>query len=367
MNALKADKRYTFFRFILLFSEAHSEKTGYNYTIVVFSNYYSEYNMKKIIFLQLMILTWYSNAQDTIPESFPSDILSKTLAEKFSVARIANFQYEKRTSHNFDTEFLGQDLGERRITDNNRIKANFNIPVIMKKQNKLTYSLFYDYEGFTVSNPENESIHKNVDLHYISSIVSYTFFSTLFKKPIIYNGSLIVDGSQKNIERVKPMASAVLVLKRTDKTTMTAGLVGFYDPTSRIPVFPVFTYSHRFDNNLRLDIILPQRILLQTRVAKSGRLSLGSELNSTNYYIRSKEIVPYADKFEFRQIEAKSGLAYEYLIKNSIVLTAKTGIMNVLSSRLSKRGESFTDDHYIMKFRPKASAYFNLGVSFNPF
>ncbi len=96
------------------------------------------------------------------------------------------------------------------------------------------------------------------DFHYLFSSLNFTYFSTLFNKRTIYSSSVIVEGSDQHFERVKGMLTGVMVLKGTAKTKMTVGFAVNIDPTAQVPVIPVFTYEHRFDNGLIADVSLPK-------------------------------------------------------------------------------------------------------------
>lgn len=79
---------------------------------------------------------------------------------------------------------------------------------------------------------------REVDLNYISCTASYTYFTSFLNKLLILNGSLIVDGSQKNFEQLKPMASATLAFKSSEDVNMSIGLIGIIDPTAKNSCIP---------------------------------------------------------------------------------------------------------------------------------
>lgn len=122
-----------------------------------------------------------------------------------------------------------------------------------------------------------------------------------------------------------------------------------------------------FDERWRFDMVLPVRIMMQTQLRKTGRLSIGTELESSNLYFKSDELLNTTRSYEFRELQLKTGITYEYLINRSFVITAKAGLMNIAQSRISEKGEKFNKDKYLVDFDPDALGYFNLGVSLNPF
>lgn len=321
-----------------------------------------KYFFLSFIFLLLMNNTIF--AQDTIQVS--PDSFSKGLAKQFSQTRILDIQYSFHGSRDVSTKYLGDNLGTKHIESTENLRISINLPIITKDRWRLTFSGNYSHQNTKYSSQETQNFDE--ELHHFYSAMSYTYFSSLFKKPIIYNSSLIVEASGQGFERVKGLLSAIMVLKRGKNMNMSIGLVGLIDPTVTIPILPTFTYSKSiFNNKWTLDAIIPAHIMLRTRLGETGRISFGTEIESTSFFFNSNEIVSYTDDFEFRQIGLKSGATYEYLLKNKFVLTAKAGLLNVFQSRVTEKGKRFNKDNYLIEYDPKATGYFNLGISFNPF
>lgn len=310
----------------------------------------------------LLIACGTVQAQDSL--SLTPDSFSKILAEKLSQTRILDIEYGSLSGFGFDAKYIGQNLGERRVELKQNIRANINIPLLQRKKWRLTFSQLYHFQNSRIENSDREDNQFN----YFKSAVSFTYFSSLFKKPIIYNASLIADADEEKFGRLQGLVTALVVLKRDAKQNLNVGLAGVVDPTSQIPVLPIVTYTRNiFNDKWRLDAVLPSRVMLQTQLVKNGRLSLGTQLETSNFYIHTSELVDYAYDFEIRQTGLKSGLIYEQLINNKIVLTGKGGYMNVFRSGIAEKGEVFKKNNFIIEFDQKGAFYFNLGISFNPF
>jgi hypothetical protein len=97
------------------------------------------------------------------------------------------------------------------------------------------------------------NIESHNDLHYFGGGASFAYSSTLFGKPAMYNISLMVDGSEKQIESWKATCSALLILKKTTTTTLSAGLSLNYDATALAPVIPILSWQQK----LPLPLYLP--------------------------------------------------------------------------------------------------------------
>jgi len=293
------------------------------------------------------------------------------IKEKFPRSRILNFEYGQSLSRNFDSELFEEDFQEGEIKNQQNFNASANIPIYKTRKWSLTTSANYQYTAFEFQDIENTSnttvFEQNgiVKFHNFSAALSSTYFSTLFKKPVIYNASLIVDGNDKGLERLKGLVGLSFILKRTERTTMTLGGILFLDPTSQIPFFPTFSYNHRFKNSKwEVDFILPQRLLFRRPVSKNGRFSIGSSFGSTGFYV-NVDNANFADTFEYSQLEVKSGIIYEHRLSDYIIGTFQGGFQYFISNRLTEKGEPTSD--FIYKNNQDGTGYFQVGISIDPF
>lgn len=296
----------------------------------------------------------------------------KAVTDKFPTTRTFDLQYEQLGATNFDSKLFGEPLEKGRIDNHNRLKFAFNLPFYVSDSKRfiLTSSFRYKYEYYDFR--QNSSNNPNVpfatakqDFHYFATALSATYMSKLFNKPVIYNATVTVDGNQENIQRIKGFATATLVLKKTANTTITVGALAMLDPSSIIPITPLFTYNHKFENSKwDIDFILPQRLLFRRQLLENGRIAFGTELNSENFYLNLN--TPQLNgMYELNQLELKSGVTYEYHIVPKIIGSFKIGINNILNTRITERGDRTTK--YIYDRKEEAQAYFKFGISYNPF
>lgn len=286
-------------------------------------------------------------------------------ADKFAIVRPLNIEFTHSSPYNFTSERANTSLPEGRVNDFSQAKISANFNFIKRKTWLLGTTLSYRYTSAEadMTDPFTEE-RKTIDnqFHYLSSSVNFSYFSTLFKKRTIYSSSIIVDGSDQHFERIKGLFTGVMVLKANQKTKMTVGLLVNIDPSAQTPVIPVFTYEHKFNNGLIADITLPKSIYLRKYVFNAGRVSLGTELDRTSFYLYN--IDGTSQRYEYRQLDINSGLIYEHAI-GDFVFTGKTGMKFTPSGKLFRKEDSFNDAVYETK--PESSFYFNVGVSFNPF
>ena len=235
----------------------------------------------------------------------------------------------------------------------------------------ITSSFRYRYEAFELNDVASQIDNsipvydEKLNYHYLSGALSFTYFSQLFKKPFLYNASVIVDGTEKYAERIKGFFGATIILKKTERTTIGVGLIVLVDPTSPVPASPTFLIDHRFKNSKwSLDFILPQRFLFKRDLFENGRISLGSELNTNGFYTYYINQPGFAKVYDYRTIEINTGLTYEHCFSKSIIATFKTGLATVFNARVSERGKN--TNNYIFSNKQDGTGYFSIGFSFNP-
>ncbi|SFM62043.1 hypothetical protein SAMN05421738_101145 [Algoriella xinjiangensis] len=288
------------------------------------------------------------------------------IADKFDFAKPLNVSFTQLTPYNFTLKSKNGDLANGEINNFSQAKASINTVFLKKKKWLLGASVGYEMTNIStdVKDTKNNPINSlDNTFHYHYSSVNFTYFSKLFNKRMIYTSSVIVDGSEQHFERVKGLITGTLILKSDEKTKMLIGLVAVIDPSSQVPILPTFTYERKLNNGWTLDVLMPQRVMIKKDIAKSGRLSFGSELAKTSFYIY--DINASSDKFEFRQTELNNGLIYEHLLGKSFVFTAKTGYKYIMNSRIFNKDESFKNYSYELDSDP--TFYINAGISFNPF
>ena len=291
----------------------------------------------QLIILFFSITTFAQKKIDSIQKKTAIGI-----KEKFPRTRILNFEYGQSLQRDFDSELLEEALQKGVIKKQETFNASLNLPFYFKGKLVLSGALNYQYNKFEFENIQNTNVtvfEQNgvVDFHNFSTAINATYFSSLFKKPVIYNASVIIDGNEKGFERIKGLVGFSFILKRTASTTMTLGAIAFLDPTAQLPFFPTFSYSHKFSNSKwELDFILPQRLLLRRFVGENGRFSIGS-----------------------------SGITYEHRFNNHLIGTFQGGVQNFIGNRLTEKAKP--NSEFIYKNNQDATGYFQFGISIDPF
>tara|TARA_R110001606_G_scaffold198133_1_gene345663 strand:- start:607 stop:1638 length:1032 start_codon:yes stop_codon:yes gene_type:complete len=319
----------------------------------------------QLIILFFSITTFAQKKIDSIQKKTAIGI-----KEKFPRTRILNFEYGQSLQRDFDSELLEEALQKGVIKKQETFNASLNLPFYFKGKLVLSGALNYQYNKFEFENIQNTNVtvfEQNgvVDFHNFSTAINATYFSSLFKKPVIYNASVIIDGNEKGFERIKGLVGFSFILKRTASTTMTLGAIAFLDPTAQLPFFPTFSYSHKFSNSKwELDFILPQRLLLRRFVGENGRFSIGSSFGASSFYI-NVDSPEFAEIYEYSQLEVRSGITYEHRFNNHLIGTFQGGVQNFIGNRLTEKAKP--NSEFIYKNNQDATGYFQFGISIDPF
>lgn len=298
----------------------------------------------------------FAQAKDSIPKE-----AIKFVADKFPFTRMINTEFRYDAPYNFSARLPGTPQPEGRVTQLYQQRVNANINFIKSPKWVFSTGLFYNYihaetQGANLQETAN-------DEHYYVASVSLTRFSKLFGKMAIFTATAIPSGGDNGFERITGMVSGTLVLKANAKTKMTIGLLGLVDPSSQVPAFVTFSYEHKFDNGWIADVILPKRLFMKKDVFKDGRLSLGTELDNTTFYLKGFN-GNTSKTYILSQLETMSGATYEHSFFKGFIATLKTGYKYTPTSRIVEVNEKFTD--YVFRSTPKGNFYINLGLSYNP-
>lgn len=327
---------------------------------------------RMILVLSGLILSLQSFSQnnDSIPPIAKDGLSSSRkaaaiAAAKFTIARPLNIEFTQLIPYNLTMKNGNNSFPESKVKGLSQAKINTNINFIKKKNWLFGTTIGYNY--ILVKTDMTESFSEGIksidnNFHYFHAGANIAYISTLFKKRTIFTSSIIVDGSEKYFERIRGLLSGTMVLKANEQTKMSIGFAVPIDPLSEVPFIPTFSYEHKFRNGFIVDIILPKNMYLRKHIFTNSRLSLGTEMDGTTFYLYN--IDGTDQKYQYRQLDINSGFVYEHLIANYFLITGKTGVRFTPSGRLFRKQDSYSDPIFKMSADP--AFYFNIGISFNP-
>lgn len=327
---------------------------------------------KNVIAFSLLLFSLAGFSQTVKDSISKQDSLSRKarayFARQFAVARPLNLEFIHMAPYQFAPKEDGTSVPKNTVEGYTQIKASVNFDFIKKRTWLLGSTFGYKYTNGSaeiISPSSHLELPNTTQFHYLYGSLNLTFFSKLFGKTVIYTSNITVDGSDQHFERTTGLITGTMILKATERTRFMVGAIVSIDPTSEIPVIPSVIFEHRFGNGWMADILLPKQVMLRKHIFKKGRLSAGTELDRTSFYLYNINPENTSQKYEYRQLELNNGLVYEHLITDHVILTARTGMKWIAISRIFEKNGNFNDPIYETKTDP--AFYFNIGISFNPF
>lgn len=321
----------------------------------------------KIIFLISII--YIVNTLNVFSQSDSISLKLKTarvITERFPSTRTINIEYEYITPSDFKLKRKNNELlRDGRLTNQNRVKVDLNIPIVRLKKWVFSGSLRYRYNYFEMEKNTDYSNFSTSNIQegntYVAGINS-TYISRIFNKPLIYNLSVYGDFSQNGFERITAIGIASILLKKTDRFAFTLGLGGLVDPMIHYPVIPIVGLEYKITDSWLLSVAAPRYAYIRKIFSKDNRLSIGSNIASDYYYVKTGNP---ENSYLYNKAEIKSGFVYEHYIFSKFILSAKAGMINSLRGTLNKRSNRY--GKYRIKSNQDAGFYFNVGVSYNLF
>lgn len=294
----------------------------------------------------------------------------KAVTTRFPSTRFLDFQYEQFSPGDYDADLYEKLFEKGTLKSQKRFKAALNAPIIRKEKWTLSGSLRYKFESLEFENYENLSTSgtpiyhtDNENFHYYSTGLNFTYYSNLFGKTFVYNASVIAEGSNGGFERINGVLIGSFLLKKTEQTTLTLGMLLQTNNTAIFPVLPTFTFEHKFSNSQwSLDVVLPKYVYMRRPLLEKGRISLGAAFDNESFFVYPHQS-GLKEVYQFNRNEIKSGFMYEYMLSKNFITTLKAGVNNTLQGNLRERGAT----NEIMTVKQDMNGYFNIGISYNPF
>lgn len=322
------------------------------------------------IFFVLFLLLSFSLAfsQDNTAQDSISYKAHAYIAQQFAKARPLNIEFTSGAPYQFTSKVGDSEVAGNWVENFSQAKISSTFQLITKKKWTLGATVSYKYSHYDLLLSDNQNIvsqSKEMNLHYHQESINATYITRWFNRTTFLTSSFLIDGSDAFFGRAKGFATATMLLKNTEKTKMTAGFAIIIDPSANVPMVPTFTLHHQFRNRITADIIVPKHIMFRKHIFEKSRLSIGTEIESNSLYLRNINPANLSQKYEYRQVNLNSGITFEHLIGNHVILLAKTGVKSLVRDSMFKKENNFNDDEF--SSRQESFFYFNVGLSFNPF
>lgn len=270
---------------------------------------------------------------------------------------------------NVTGELNGKKLYEGKMSMQ-RIRENFNIPVVQWARNSITGTISYQHVHFqtddiTSFSPVFPNTNQRINKSTIGITLSFSRADSIFGHSVNYSGSLTGLADDKGIERVNYMGLISLPVSKSKYSSFNVGLVVVLDPSAVSPLIPIISYWHKFQTaNLDLYVELPSKVAVKKQLTKRSWALFGSELGSNLYFFDlNQSALP--DKAILKTVDIRSGASFEYLATKKLVLGVSGGIYTTTTTRLFDHNEKSND--YFFSTSNGSSPYISFSISFLPF
>ncbi len=296
-------------------------------------------------------------------------IYMENLALKNPMVRQFYLTSELIPHRNISSKLYGKDFvnGEATIYRNSML---FNVPVKAWQKSSLNSSMVILNQQFIMQNMSNaDGSNTNYDLEFskttLSLSLSYNTRGKLFNKPVMYNTSFTGITEPSYSEYDYSLTGVIMfTLKRTQKTSLSAGVVFLVSPGVRIPAFGLISYSHQFNKNLEISVNLPYRLALRQELNIKNSLSFVTEMSGSKAFFNiDNRYIP--EKSNYGTSEIKSGLLYERRLGRKFILGLSAGALYTATSEM-KENNSWNNSYFI-KNKSTLDTYIDLHISLLPF
>lgn len=310
-----------------------------------------------VAFLACALCTQAQTSQsDTLRQSIRSYV-----ARNFSDIRTFNFTWQTSHAHTYHIKSGGRDLEKGEMHSQNTIRFNTTLPVLLTKKFSL-YAIgqadFYNYDTKQVEGTPLFTQGGEDNNQYYRGTLNGMYRTRLWGKPLVLNGNISIDGYNHGIQQVLGTVAAVSILKRNSHTSISAGLALMW-PFDKIPAMPVLTYWHQFSPHWAVDISMPRQFYFRYQAGKSSRFSVGSMMQSDQFYFRSQDETRY-----FSEISLNSELLYEYVAMRHFYFFARTGVTSRLAGGIYKTNRKRIEGTPL-NYHRKMEPFFSAGFSYN--
>jgi hypothetical protein len=251
-----------------------------------------------------------------------------------------------------------------------RTNALFNVPIKSWGKNSVSASVSYFQQHLQITDvqsfkPGLTNEDRTFNKSTIGLSASFQRRDSLFGRPVFYSASILgLTNDASSIKRISYLGLVLFPLKQTATTRYSVGVVINIDPSLKVPVVPLFTYWHKFSNDVELNLNLPSQVGLRKAFSNKFWGTFGTSLSGSVAFFNLTQLnLPH--DVNFTTIDLKTGPGIEYRISKKIILGVNGGILTPLSSRVFDRNK--TSSEYFMNNKLSNVPYVNFTFSVLPF
>ncbi|MDR2269490.1 MAG: hypothetical protein LBF27_01175 [Sphingobacterium sp.] len=273
------------------------------------------------------------------------------------------------SSSKVKSELLGTPLLEGKLKQI-RMNALVNLPLKRWGKNSLSSSFSMSRQHFELTDikalqPQTSTANSKTDKLAVGFSINYTRLDSLFGTQVVYMASMSgLTGRGDAIQRLNWLGGVMFTLTQQADRSSSIGFLINIDPSINVPFVPVYTYWRKYQNNIELNINLPEQVSLRKPLGNTMAATLGTSFSGSYSFFKFDQpgIPNYAN---FSSLELKTGLGIEKRFGKIVMFGLNAGILSPIQSRMF--GTSEQSKKYFVKNDLKSSSYLNFTLSLLPF
>ena len=237
--------------------------------------------------------------------------------------------------------YRGAAIDDVRARPGSQLRALLTAPLLLTKPVTVLASLSYLRESAGFDGHVRG--FGPLDLAYarqeVGLSISALHQDSLWGRPVTYLASLTGQSRNvKSLEKLTGGVTAILTLRSTPRTRLSAGLTLQLNPSQAIPVIPVVSYWHRYARSRwELDAVLPSRVHLRRPLpAGKGWLSVGTDLVTTHSFGPGAAL-GLGSTLEATTANLQTGVLVEYPLMRFLLGGLRAGLDSPLSMQVGRK------------------------------
>ncbi len=256
--------------------------------------------------------------------------------EKFSIS--ATIESGPNSDHTWKSP-SGEELAEGRTKQGVSVKVNSNIKLLSTNGLGVSLTPFYNFS--------NQDIETEMGLqrlgftlpdahHHFGGTLMVTYQMQAWGKPLTLMGMGTGNFSQYGYENASGMLGGMITVTRNKQTYLALGAIYLLGTSVAWPLFPMFVYSHRFNNHWSISLMETNNYLYYHATPKL-KFSVGMELDTQKFYFRP-ETKELPERAVISQVSERLGLFADWQATNTLSFNCGIGANVPFYTRLQESG-----------------------------
>lgn len=281
-------------------------------------------------------------------------------SERFSLS--ATVDGCTNTNFTWRTSKKGDQLAGGRMEYGVNVHVRSNVQLLTTKTFAVSLAPFYNFsnrEFRTVWGAERLGFELPDEHHHYGGTLSLTYNLKAFGKPLTLLGMGTGNFSQYGFENASGMLGGMVAITRNQRTFLGLGAIYLLGTSVTWPLYPLFVYSHKFDDRWSISCMETNNYLYY-QASPKVRCALGMELETDKFYFRPKAS-DLPKKAMYSQVSERLGMFADVQATKEIALNFGVGMEVPFYGRLRESGYN----HNYMTLRDHVKPFVKMRVKYS--